>query len=112
MVGGRQIIAFMSANPDGYATLEDAADAIGAYRGGRGRPSPAGLTRVLRQGDDGRWRWHWDPRILDIRKTWLDHPAAADAYAMNMRAGMTAGPDRLAVPTLLVRGGSSDVVTP
>jgi pimeloyl-ACP methyl ester carboxylesterase len=112
MEGGKRIIAFMAAHPDGYATLEGAAEAIGAYRGGRGRPSPAGLTRVLRQGDDGRWRWHWDPRILDVRKTWLDDPAAADAYARNMRSGMTAGADRLDVPTLLVRGGSSDVVTP
>ncbi len=111
MEGGRRIIAFMAAHPDGYATLDDAAEAIGAYRGGQGKPSPAGLARVLRQGGDGRWRWHWDPRILDVRKTWLDDPAAAAAYARNMRAGMTAGADRLEAPTLLVRGGSSDVVT-
>lgn len=111
MEGGRRIIAFMTANPNGYASLEEAADAIGAYRNGRGRPSPAGLARVLRHGDDGRWRWHWDPRILDARKTWLDDPAAAAEYAANMRAGMVAGAERLAVPCLLVRGGSSDVVT-
>lgn len=111
MDGGRRIIAFMTDNPDGYASLEAAADAIGAYRGGRGRPSPAGLSRVLRQGDDGRWRWHWDPRILDVRKTWLHDPAAADAYAATMRAGMVAGAQRLSAPCLLVRGGSSDVVT-
>lgn len=111
MEGGKRIIAFMTANPDGYASLEDAADAIGAYRGGRGRPSPAGLARVLREGADGRWRWHWDPRILDARKTWLDDPAAAEAYAQQMRAGMVAGTERLTAPCLLVRGGSSDVVT-
>ena len=45
MDGGRRIIAFMSANPDGYGSLDDAADAIGAYRGGRGRPSPPGWPR-------------------------------------------------------------------
>jgi pimeloyl-ACP methyl ester carboxylesterase len=111
MEGGRRIIAFMAANPDGYASLEEASEAIGAYRGGRGKPSPAGLTRVLRQGDDGRWRWHWDPRILDARKTWLDDPASADAYAAEIRTGMTAGAARLTAPALLVRGGSSDVVT-
>lgn len=111
MEGGRRIIAFMTANPDGYGSLEDAADAIGAYRSGRGRPSPAGLARVLRQGDDGRWRWHWDPRILDARKIWLDDPVAADEYAAAMRVGMVAGAERLTVPCLLVRGGSSDVVT-
>jgi len=111
MEGGRRIVAFMAANPDGYADLGDAADAIGAYRGGQGKPSPEGLARVLRQHDDGRWRWHWDPRILDVRKIWLDDPAEADAYAQRMRAGMAAGAGRLMVPTLLVRGGSSDVVT-
>ena len=111
MEGGRRIIAFMSAHPDGYPDLETAAEAIGAYRGGRGKPSPAGLTRVLRQGEDGRWRWHWDPRILDVRKIWLDDPALADAYAARMREGMTRGADRLEAPVLLVRGGSSDVVT-
>jgi pimeloyl-ACP methyl ester carboxylesterase len=111
MDGGRRIIAFMSANPDGYADLEEAAGAIAAYRNGRGRPSPDGLARVLRQGDDGRWRWHWDPRILDARRTWLDDPAAADAYRARARAGVVEGAQRLRVPTLLVRGGSSDVVT-
>jgi pimeloyl-ACP methyl ester carboxylesterase len=111
MEGGRRIIAFMSSHPDGYPDLETAAAAIGAYRGGRGAPSPAGLTRVLRQGDDGRWRWHWDPRILDARMIWLDDPAAADAYAERMREGMSRGADQLTVPVLLVRGGSSDVVT-
>ena len=54
MEGGRRIIAFMSAHPDGYPDLETAAESIGAYRGGRGTPSPSGLTRVLRQGEDGR----------------------------------------------------------
>jgi pimeloyl-ACP methyl ester carboxylesterase len=112
MDGGRRIIAFMSANSDGYGDLDEAAEAIAGYRNGRGRPSPDGLARVLRQGDDGRWRWHWDPRILDIRKTWLDDPAAADAYRDRARAGMVEGARRLQVPTLLVRGGSSDVVTP
>jgi pimeloyl-ACP methyl ester carboxylesterase len=111
MEGGKRIIAFMSANPDGYASLEDAAEAIGGYREGRGKPSPAGLARVLREGEDGRWRWHWDPRILDVRKIWLDDRAAAVAYADQMRAGMVAGADRLEAPTLRVRGGSSDVVT-
>jgi pimeloyl-ACP methyl ester carboxylesterase len=111
MEGGRRIVAFMAADPDGYATLEDASAAIAAYRGAARPPSAAGLARVLRQGEDGRWRWHWDPRALDIRKTWLDDPEAAEAYATDIRTGMSAGARKVTVPTLLVRGGSSDVVT-
>lgn len=110
--GARRILAFMSVNPEGYASLEEAAESIAAYRGaGRGKASTRGLSRVLREGTDGRWRWHWDPRILDARKGWLDDPKAAEAYLERMRAGMTAGVRKLHVPTMLVRGGSSDVVT-
>jgi pimeloyl-ACP methyl ester carboxylesterase len=111
MVGGRRIVSFMSLSPDGYADLNEAAEAIAAYRGGRGKPSPNGLRRVLRQGTDGRWRWHWDPRILDARKALLTDPDAVEAYRERMRVGMTAGAQQLKVPTMLVRGGSSDVVT-
>ena len=111
MEGGRRIIAFMAAHPDGYADLDEAAEIIGAYRGGRGKPSPSDLTRVLRQREDGRWRWHWDPRLLDTRKIWAHDPEAAAAYGRKIRTGMAAGAARLTVPTLLVRGGSSDVVT-
>jgi pimeloyl-ACP methyl ester carboxylesterase len=110
--GARRIIAFMAANPDGYASLEEAAEAIAAYRGPeRGKASTRGLTRVLRQGADTRWRWHWDPRALDEGKLWLTDPKATEAYRDRIRAKMTSGVGKLAVPTMLVRGGSSDVVT-
>jgi pimeloyl-ACP methyl ester carboxylesterase len=35
MEGARRIISFMAVNPDGYADLEEAAEAISSYRGGR-----------------------------------------------------------------------------
>jgi pimeloyl-ACP methyl ester carboxylesterase len=111
MDGARRIISFMAVNPDGDADLEEAAEAISSYRGGRGKPSPRGLMRVLRQGTDGRWRWHWDPRLPDARRSWLTDPRSADAYRDRMRAGMTAGISKLNVPTMLVRGGSGDIVT-
>lgn len=113
MAGARRIVEFMSANPDGFADLEEASIAIGAYRGaGKGAPSPDGLTRVLRQQPNGRWHWHWDPRLLDSRRPWLvDGEAAAVAQA-GLRAAMAAGAERLQAPTLLVRGASSDVVSP
>lgn len=111
--GARRIISFMAANPDGYASLEEAAEAIASYRGPeRGKASPRGLARVLREGADGRWRWHWDPRALDARRVWLTDPKVAEAHRETIRANMTSGVNKLGVPTMLVRGGSSDVVTP
>ena len=56
---------FMSSGLGGFATLEDAADAIAAYTPNRPkRVNPAGLMKVLRQRPDGRWYWHWDPKFI------------------------------------------------
>jgi pimeloyl-ACP methyl ester carboxylesterase len=100
--GVERIQRFMTANPDGFASLDEAAAAIRAYNPHRGRPRDhSGLSKNLRQGDDGRWHWHWDPRILgsgsDLQSL-LDGTRATEAAA------------RLSVDTLLVSGGDSDVV--
>lgn len=63
--GARRVVQFMSAHPDGFATLEDAGDVIAAYNPHRPRPDNVdGLTKVLRQRDDGRWVWRWDPAFI------------------------------------------------
>ena len=36
MEGGKRNIALLAADPDGYASLDEAAEAIGSYRGGHG----------------------------------------------------------------------------
>src|SRR3546814_5523287 len=47
--GVERIVGFMSAAPDGFATLDEAADAIAAYRPNRPRPSNLdGLRKNLR----------------------------------------------------------------
>ncbi|MEZ5238412.1 MAG: alpha/beta fold hydrolase [Microthrixaceae bacterium] len=63
--GRERIGAFMTANLDGFASLEDAADAIAAYNPNRPRPTDlSGLAKNLRQREDGRWYWHWDPAFV------------------------------------------------
>ena len=58
----------MRQKPGGFDTLDEVADAIATYQPHRARPSTLrGLAKNLRLGDDGRWRWHWDPGFLDIR---------------------------------------------
>jgi len=63
--GTSRIHEFMSANPDGFADLDEAATAIDHHLPGRRVRSIDGLQRNLRRRDNGRWYWHWDPRILD-----------------------------------------------
>jgi pimeloyl-ACP methyl ester carboxylesterase len=106
--GRDRIGAFMTGNLDGFASLEDAADAIAAYNPHRPRPKDlSGLAKNLRQRDDGRWVWHWDPRFVQGKL------GSADETRSSM-----VDPDRLEqavrslrVPTLLVRGRGSDVLS-
>ncbi len=102
--GIQRIRDFMSSGLGGFATLDDAADAIAAYTPNRPRRmNPAGLMKVLRQRRDGRWYWHWDPKFLEHGRTEVpreDFQALFEAALRNIK-----------VPTLLVRGLLSDVVT-
>jgi pimeloyl-ACP methyl ester carboxylesterase len=100
--GTERIIAFMNANPDGFADVEEAADAVAGYLPHRPRPrDPAGLMKNLRVRD-GRLHWHWDPSF--IRRAageCLDHDERLSQAARQVTA-----------PTLLVRGEESEVVRP
>ncbi|MGQ0623286.1 MAG: alpha/beta fold hydrolase [Sporichthyaceae bacterium] len=99
--GADRIVDFMLGAPDGFASLEEAADAVAAYLPHRPRPSvTSGLARNLRRRADGRFIWHWDPVMLttgmrDVTPYWPRLDAAAA---------------QVSVPTLLIRGLLSDVV--
>lgn len=101
LAGAAKIKAFMAARPEGFTSLEDAADAISAYYPDRPRPKDlSGLHKNLRLGDDGRYRWHWDPRMMsDMR---------GDPHRLLSILDDADWTDR--VPTLLVRGMKSDIV--
>lgn len=102
--GVQRIRDFMSSGLGGFATLDEAAAAIAAYTPQRPRRvNPAGLMKVLRQRRDGRWYWHWDPKFLDHGRTEVPRRQFEALFDAAMR--------NIAVPTLLVRGKLSDVVT-
>ena len=93
--------AFMEAHADGFASLEEVADANASHRGGP-RPSRVeGLAKVVRRRADGRLQWHWDARLLDSRVREYPHRYARMAPAARS----------LTLPTLLMRGGRSDVLS-
>jgi len=101
--GRTRILEFLADNRDGFATLEDAAEAVAAYNPVRRRPRNLdGLRKNLRQGADGRWRWHWDPAFIQI-----DDEPQRQADPARLRAAASS----LRIPTLLVRGMRSDVVS-
>ncbi|WP_433506324.1 alpha/beta fold hydrolase [Pseudonocardia halophobica] len=102
--GTAEITDFMRSGTAGFATLDEAAAAVAAYNPHRTRPPrPEGLKKNLRRRD-GRWYWHWDPRLLDARQT---DPRTLDENARRAREAARG----LAVPTLLVRGRQSRVVS-
>ncbi len=103
--GIERIKNFMSSGMGGFDTLDDAAEAIAAYTPNRPkRVNPAGLMKVLRQKPDGRWYWHWDPAFMARGRT--------EVPGQDFDALFEAALGRVRVPTLLVRGKLSDVVTP
>ncbi|MDO8362809.1 MAG: alpha/beta hydrolase [Actinomycetota bacterium] len=101
--GVQRIVDFMTSRPEGFASLEEAADAVAEYLPHRTRPTNLdGLRRNLREGDDGRFRWHWDPAFMDTRK----RPRITAAINDNAEYARA-----LRLPVLLVRGRMSDVVS-
>ena len=101
--GNAHVIGFMRAAPDGFESLEAAGAAVAAYLPHRPPPKNLdGLRRNLREHADGRLRWHWDPRFVDG-----PNPAAVSAR----RADLEAAARNLAIPTLLLRGELSRVLS-
>ncbi len=102
--GIERILNFMSAHADGFDNLEDAAEAVAAYQPHRKqRSDPNGLQKNLRQHEDGRWYWHWDPVVLETFKE--DHRKNMSSDELLYEAA-----ESLTQPILLVRGMISDVV--
>src|SRR5688572_24700733 len=100
--GAQRITSFMIGRPDGYGSLDEVADAIADYTRHRSRPRDLeSLKKNLRRGADGRYYWHWDPRFMGA-----DGPAE-----IIDRERLFASARRLAIPTLLVRGRESDILS-
>jgi len=104
--GVDRIMGFMAQNMlEGFSSVEDAAEVIAAYLPNRKRPkSLDGLSKNLRQRDDGRWYWHWDPAFLGG-----DHNILTGRE--NRMDALFDAVKKITVPTLLVRGGKSELVT-
>ena len=99
--GVGNIRAFMSQKPEGFNSLEEVAETIGKYQPHRIRPRHLdGLAKNVRLGADGKYRWHWDPlfRARDYNLEQRQRRLEACALGLNL-------------PTLLIRGGLSDLLS-
>lgn len=100
--GVERILTFMRAHPQGFASVEEASAAIAHYLPHRAqRKSPERLRSLLVAGENGRLRWHWDPRLLDT----------IAAGSEREQARLLDAARRVRVPTLLISGERSDVVS-
>ena len=111
--GIERIVGFMTAHPEGFASLDEAADVIASYLPHRQKPTDlGGLQKTLRQCDDGRWRWRWDVRFLTGKRDLAGgDPDALRQRAAQIQHDLSRAARQLRVPTLLVRGALSDVVS-
>ncbi|MFZ4603282.1 MAG: alpha/beta fold hydrolase [Caulobacterales bacterium] len=99
--GVNHIAAFMKSAPEGFASVDEAADAVARYMAHRPRPrDPSGLMRNLRERD-GRLYWHWDPAFFSPNRRINTETERLESAACAVTA-----------PTLLVWGLRSEVVTP
>ena len=103
--GVDKVQGFMRAHAqEGFATIDEAGEAVAAYLPHRPRPrSHEGLRKNLRLHPDGRWRWHWDPRFID-------GPQPVGRRREEIEAALVEAARGLRIPTLLVRGASSELV--
>jgi pimeloyl-ACP methyl ester carboxylesterase len=104
-VGADRIANFMTERlADGFATLDEVADAVAAYNPHRPRPTDlSGLKKNLRERD-GRWYWHWDPDFINGERS-------SGPSEITDVARLETCVEAITVPKLLVRGRMSDLVS-
>ena len=97
--GVEQITGFMRAAPEGFASLKEAAELIAEYIPHRKRQANfEGLKKNLRLAENGRYFWHWDPKMLSVG----DPSDVLENLEQDARS--------IDIPTLLIRGGRSNIV--
>ena len=101
--GVQRIRDFMTRHLGGFDSLDLVADAVAVYTGRERGRDIDGLKRNVRQRDDGRWYWHWDPQLMSSQGDLDTPPIPVD--------DLLAAAGNISVPVLTVRGGRSDVVT-
>ena len=107
-----RIVEFMNRYQNGFSSIDEAAAAVAEYQshrrnrtdhsdGKRKGQAVSGLKKNLRQRQDGRYYWHWDPRLMQHVSTLSD-----ELYQRQCDAA-----SKLTLPVLLIRGQQSEIVS-
>jgi len=102
--GVQRIRAFMTDHLGGFGSLDEVADAIAAYTRRERKSDLSGLRKNVRRRDDGRWYWHWDPRMVTTQRDIDTEPPVNAEELLGLAR-------QVRVPVLIMRGEQSDVVT-
>ncbi len=102
--GADRIISFMKEHiEEGFSSLEEAGNAVAAYLPNRSTGTDFnGLKKNLNLAKNGRYYWHWDPKLLKCIDD-INGNENVEHFKSVTRS--------LTIPTLLVRGHMSDVVS-
>ena len=92
---------FFRASMGGFATLDDAADALATHLDRPRTADVSGLAKTMRTGPDGRLYWQWDPQT--VSPEFLNPPS--ETIALEKAA------TRIKAPVILVRAEFSNIVT-
>ena len=100
--GAAKVLQFMAMGAKGFDSLDEIKELVKTYQSHRKSSHKSdGLSKNVRVGDDGRYYWHWDPAFLN---------RSADDYT-EVQSALKHCAANIDVPTLLVRGGLSDLLT-
>ncbi|BAI96238.1 putative hydrolase [Sphingobium sp. TA15] len=100
--GADSILAFMKAHGEGFESHADALQAVGqAFPDRQSGGNVARIARNLRKRENGRFYWHWDPRLLD-------HQGLAEAIVAE--GWVERATSTFLGPTLVLKGAISDVI--
>jgi pimeloyl-ACP methyl ester carboxylesterase len=99
--GAAEVRKFMTQNSDGFNSVEEASEAVSHYQPHRTHSARGeSLAKNLRLDGDSKIRWHWDPKFMSRPRDLGERERRLSECSR-----------RLSIPTLLIRGEHSTVLT-
>jgi pimeloyl-ACP methyl ester carboxylesterase len=95
------IRAFFQHSLPGFASIDDAADALSKFLGKPRPANVAGLAKVMRKDSTGRLYWNWDPKM--VAPEFINPPSESEA--------IEAAAAQIECPVVLVRAEHSEIVS-